>query len=80
MEKFQGAKLSKKLPSSDASGHADRCAAKKRDELATTHSIKCLSGSIADWRRSCQPLAAVRDFDLAYDRLGSKPEITAPQY
>jgi hypothetical protein len=35
---------------------------------------------IPDWRGSSQGLAAVRDFGLVYDRLGSIVCITAPQH
>src|SRR5205085_10296463 len=35
------------------------------------------SGSIPDWRTSSQGLAAVRDFGLAEDRIGSTARITA---
>ena len=66
-------------------------AAEKRNELASFQLIDlhplplARPNSITDWQASSQGLAAVRDFDPAYDRFGSKCEelalsISCPLY
>jgi hypothetical protein len=63
-----------------------RRAADKRDELAALQLTELhplsqpWSDRIADWQASSQAFIALRNFNAAFDRFGSKAEITAPQY